>query len=58
MMKERTRFCVKASTDKVWYLLLHHCVGMVKGGYLDENNAASGRMPKTGAFDAFNIFGI
>jgi hypothetical protein len=48
----------KPSTDQVGYLFLHRWVGMVKGGYLDKNCAASGRIPRTSAFDTFNIFGI
>ena len=48
----------KPSTNQVGYLFLHRWVGMVKGGYLDKNYAASGRIPRTSAFDAFNIFGI
>ena len=31
---------------------LHRRVGMVEGWYLDENNAASGRIARTSAFDA------
>ena len=49
---------VKPSVDYLRYPLLSRCVGMVEGGYLGKNNAASGRIPRTSAFNTFNISSI